>query len=220
MKVLNDDELNRLAYAQATNTLDEEDRVCLANIGPDNADFNRHVSAWHQYLAGLDLTASESIPSASMWARIETEIETEIHQQSISTPKFWWQTFAVAASITLFGLFMFWQSAPQVNSVNLDNQWLVEVSQTNQGTQLLTIAAQDPMAVPEGKVCNLWFKTGKTVIGIAQMPIQGDLVLDLENNPQLQALLAQPGTMMVTIDAADAGLAVMNNQSVVNGRWL
>jgi anti-sigma-K factor RskA len=220
MKRLDNEELNRLAYAHATGTLDEEDRAWLAKIGPDNADFNQHLAAWHNKLAGLDLTAAETTAPASVWERIETEIKTDMQQQSISTPKFWWQTFAVAASITLFGLFMFWQAAPQINSVNLDNQWLVQVSQADQGSLQLTIAAQDPIAVPEGKVCNLWFKTGKTVIGIAQMPIQGNLVLDLEDNPQLRALLAQPGTMMVTIDAEDAGLAVMNNQSVLNGQWL
>ncbi|MDC9719925.1 MAG: hypothetical protein PSN46_04240 [Gammaproteobacteria bacterium] len=217
MKVLNNDELNRLAYAHATDTLDKEDRAYLAHIGPDNADFNQHLTAWHKKLAELDFAANETIPPASIWQRIEAKIVAEATQQPISTTKSWWQPFAVAATIAFFGFFLYWQTTPQVNSVNLDNQWLVQVDQSS--SQLI-IAAQDPMLVPKGKVCNLWLKIGKTVIGIAQMPLQGDLVLDLEDKPQLKALLGQPGTMMVTIDAADAGLAVMNNQSIINGQWL
>ena len=212
-------ELDRLAYAQASDTLDAEDQALLDTIEPNNPDFMQRLDYWQKHIAGLDLAASEAVPPAYVWNNIESSIATEQEAEFKYQPRYWWQTLAVAASITLFGLFLFWQSAPQINSVNLDNQWLVQVNQADLGPQL-TIAAQDPMAVPEGMVCNLWFKTGNTVIGIAQMPINGKVTLDLKDRPQLRKLLAQPGTMMVTIDPASTGLSVMNNQSVINGQWL
>ena len=212
-------ELDRLAYAQATDTLDAQDQALLDALGPDNTEFMQRLDYWQNHIAGLDLAAGEVIPPAQVWNNIESSVRAEAEKEAAlkPPPRYWWQTLAVAASITLFGLVVFWQSAPKVTSINLENQWLVQVSE---GPNLLTIAAQNPMSVPAGKVCNLWFKTGDTVVGIAQMPVEGNIVLDLKNNPQLNALLNQPGTMMITVDDADAGLEVMKNQSVLNGQWL
>lgn len=212
MNAFDDNELDRLAYACVTRTLDAEEQAWVNDIGVQNEAFQVRLSYWQAYVTGMDHALLPKQPPAHVWDNIANAISPEP-----KTNTSWWLPFAMAASILIIGVLGFWQAPISGTSVNLDNQWLVQL---DTGPQQLIIKADNPMDVPEGMVCNLWFKTGKTVIGIAQLPMNGTLTVDLDANPTLRTLLNQAGTMMVTMDAADAGLEVMLNQAVINGQWL
>ena len=213
MNAFDDNELDRLAYACVTRTLDAEEQAWVNIEGQSNEDFQARLAHWQEHVAGLDHALLPVEPPAHVWEKIIDSIEQKPAKSSTS----WWLSFAMAASILVVGVLGFWQAPITGTSVNLDNQWLVQL---DTGPQQLIIKADNPMDVPDGMVCNLWFKTGKTVVGIAQLPMNGSITLDLDANPQLRTLLNQAGTMMVTMDAADAGLEVMLNQAVINGQWL
>lgn len=212
MNAIDDNELDRLAYACVTRTLDAEEQAWVNNDGANNDKFQAQLAYWQEHVASLDHTVVGVEPAAHVWHKIADAIEEKPQANSK-----WWLPFAMAASVLIIGVMGFWQAPISGTSVNLDNQWLVQL---DTGPQQLIIKADNPMDVPKGMVCNLWFKTGTTVIGIAQLPMDGTITLDLDDNPQLRTLLNQEGTMMVTMDAADAGLEVMLNQAVINGQWL
>ena len=213
MNAIDDNELDRLAYAYVTGTLDAQEQAWVDNEGMHDDVFQARLSYWQQHISGLDHCVAETAPPAHVWDKISDTIEDKPNASKTT----WWLPFAMAASMLIIGALSFWQAPISGTSVNLDNQWLVQL---DTGPQQLIIKADNPMDVPAGMVCNLWFKTGKTVVGIAQLPMHGTITLDLDANPQLRTLLNQAGTMMVTMDAADAGLEAMLNQAVINGQWL
>lgn len=214
MNPRDDDELDRLAYACVTRTLDAEEQAWVDLEGVNNQAFQARLAYWQERASSLDHALVPVEPPPQVWSNIAAAIDNKPTSKTS-----WWLPFAMAASILVISLLGFWQP-PNTGtdpSINLDNQWLVSL---DSGPQQLTIKADNPMTVPKGMVCNLWFKSGKTVVGIAQLPMTGSITLNLDEHPALRALLNQAGTMMVTMDAADAGLEVMLTQAVINGQWL
>ena len=147
MNAIDDNELDRLAYACVTGTLDAQEQAWVDNEGLHDDVFQARLNYWQQHISSLDHCVSETVPPAHVWDKIADTIEDKPNSSKTT----WWLPFAMAASILIIGVLGFWQAPISGTSVNLDNQWLVQL---DTGPQQLIIKADNPMDVPEPQYAN------------------------------------------------------------------
>jgi len=144
------------------------------------------VTSWERRLAPmLDLFVPVP-PPASMWQRIQQQIEPKAEQQHgfwDSLP-FWRNLGVVAATLVLgLGLTIFgMREGPGMERVMMiasNNSAQVEwVVGTHGQDEMLHIKAVAPSALPHGKVCQLWMETADGMLkAVGVLPHSGDKMM-------------------------------------------
>jgi hypothetical protein len=54
--------------------------------------------------------------------------------------------------------------------------------------------------MPTGTTCNLWITNDSGTLFVAELPVQGEVVVNLSNQPDVLRKLQQPGILQVTLD--------------------
>ena len=205
-----DQRLDQLAFGYECKSLNGEDLKLVEQELIQLAEFQTRLAYWHQHNAELDHALNPVSAPAVVWHNINKQIEmpTECHEvfsvpQTSGVNKWWlgWReiSWGVAASMILVMLVLFTgQPASQSNSpVYLDNQWMV---QSNTNNNVITLVAISPAPMPTGTTCNLWITSDSGTLFVAELPVQGEIVLDLSNHPNVLRKLQQPGILQVTLD--------------------
>lgn len=216
MKNDDDNQLDRIAFACVTRTLDAQELAWVNEAGATNQALQLRIAYWEANVASLDLAVTKVAPPKELWQKIKSSISKDnlAIQKTSKSDQNWWASTATAASVLLLCSFLYWQTPKPPVIVNLGGQWHLELDQNQ-----LSIETGLTMTIPPGMVCNLWFKTGTQVVGVTQLPMKGSIDLDLDTHPKLLDLMQQDGIMMVTVDPANAGLETMQTKAFITANW-
>jgi anti-sigma-K factor RskA len=84
MNAIDDNELDRLAYAYVTCTLDTEEQVWINTEGLSNKGFQARLIYWQEHIAELDHALLPVEPPAQVWNKIIDNIEQKSAKSNTS----------------------------------------------------------------------------------------------------------------------------------------
>jgi anti-sigma-K factor RskA len=223
-----DQRLDQLAFGYECKSLNGEDLKLVEQELIQLAEFQTRLAYWHQYNAELDYALNPVSAPAEVWHNINKQIQMPTGSHKVfnvpqaSGVNKWclgWReiSWAAAASIILVMLVLFTgQPARQFNNpVYLDNQWMV---QSNTNNNIITLVAISPAPMPTGTTCNLWITNDSGTLFVAELPVQGEVVVNLSNQPDVLRKLQQPGILQVTLDPKGSQPTVMGTP-MVEASW-